>query len=330
MDYQQIESFLAIAKTKSMNRAAELLYISQPTLTYRLRKLEQELGYQLFIRNKGQHVTFLTPEGATFLPIAEHWKAAWDETNSFKTSGANTKIRVAATTSLNAFAFPSLYQKMKGFTDSLEIRSHHSYEIYSRISNQEFDLGFVFRESPFPNTQTVPLFSEKMRFTCNGKGLEDSSVLHPINLHPSNEIFIDWGVEYRQWHKYWFGENAHPYIQLDSIPLMEYFLLRENSWTFIPDSVLASAPKLNDYVRPLPAPYPPDRVCHMVTNSHRPIQDFQWGTLFLEALKEFLSSSPWLTSLHDVSKDLSMIREDGQTMANGEHIRHSLDAAGQK
>lgn len=299
MDYQQIESFLAIAKTKSMNRAAELLYISQPTLTYRLRKLEQELGYQLFVRKKGQHVTFLTPEGQTFLPIAEHWKAAWDETNAFKASGTNMQIRVAATTSLNASVFPSFYYKLRSFIDSLEIRSFHSYEIYRRISNQEFDVGFVFRETPFPDTQTVPLFSEKMRFIYNVKGAEDQSVLHPINLHPSNEIFIDWGMEYRQWHKYWFGETAHPYIQLDSTQLMEYFLLSENSWTFIPDSVLASYPKLAEYVRPLPAPYPPDRVCHMVTNSRCPLQDFQWGNLFLNTLQEFLSASSWMTSLYN-------------------------------
>ncbi|MCD8082603.1 MAG: LysR family transcriptional regulator [Clostridiales bacterium] len=298
MDYQQIESFLAIAKTKSMNRAAELLYISQPTLTYRLRKLEQELGYQLFIRKKGQHITFLTPEGSTFLPIAERWKAAFDETNVFKVSGANTQIRIASTSSLNAFAFPNLYYKLRSFADSLDIRSYHSYEIYSKVSIQELDIGFVFHESQFQDMQTVPLFSEKMRFICNGKEFDDQLTIHPINLHPSNEIFTDWGMEYRQWHKYWFGESAHPYVHLDSIPLMEHFFLSESSWTFIPDSVLASMPKLNKYVRSLSAPYPPDRVCHMVTNAHHPIRDFRWGNQFLDALNEFLATSPWLTDLY--------------------------------
>lgn len=302
MNYQQIESFLAIVKTGSMNRAAELLYISQPTLTYRLHKLEQELGYLLFVRKKGQHETFLTPEGYTFLPIAEHWKTAWDETNNFKAAGSNIEIRIAAVTSINTFTLPKFYHKLRGFTDSLEIRSYHSYEIYNRISNQEFDVGFVFSETLFPNTQTVPLFSEKMRLICTMEDPALESPVHPINLHPSNEIFMDWGIKYRQWHNYWFGKDVHPFIKTDAVSLMEYFLTSENSWAFIPDSILASMPQLQPYVRQLTTSYPPDRVFYMVTNAQRPIQDFRWANQFLNTLDKFLSTSPWLTRLYDPSK----------------------------
>ena len=45
--------FLQIADCKSISRAAESLYISQPALTKYLRKLEEELGVQLFERRQG-------------------------------------------------------------------------------------------------------------------------------------------------------------------------------------------------------------------------------------------------------------------------------------
>lgn len=54
MDTRQIEYVLAIAEEKNMTRAAQKLYISQPTLSQALAKLEQELGQPLFIRNHNE------------------------------------------------------------------------------------------------------------------------------------------------------------------------------------------------------------------------------------------------------------------------------------
>ena len=48
MDTKQIEYILAIAREKNMTRAAQTLYISQPTLSQALAKLEQEIGLDHF------------------------------------------------------------------------------------------------------------------------------------------------------------------------------------------------------------------------------------------------------------------------------------------
>lgn len=52
MDTKLIEYIIAIAEEKSLSKAAERLYLSQPALSQRLKKLEEELGTPLFIRNK--------------------------------------------------------------------------------------------------------------------------------------------------------------------------------------------------------------------------------------------------------------------------------------
>lgn len=58
MDTKIIEYVIAIAEEKSLSRAAEKLYISQPALSQRLKKLEEELGTPLFIRdNTGLSIT---------------------------------------------------------------------------------------------------------------------------------------------------------------------------------------------------------------------------------------------------------------------------------
>src|SRR6266536_2935476 len=66
----QILAFLEVARRGNLSRAAEALYVSQPTLTARLKALESELGEQLFVRTRrGMR---LTEAGEAFLPYAEH------------------------------------------------------------------------------------------------------------------------------------------------------------------------------------------------------------------------------------------------------------------
>lgn len=68
MTLQQILYVLTVAKEGSMNKAADVLYISQPTLTSSIHSLEKELSIQIFNRNS--HGVALTNEGTDFLTYA--------------------------------------------------------------------------------------------------------------------------------------------------------------------------------------------------------------------------------------------------------------------
>lgn len=60
MEFTNLQYFLAIAKHKNLTKAAQELYISQPTLTKFLQKLEGEIGGRLFRKNGHQYdLTFL-------------------------------------------------------------------------------------------------------------------------------------------------------------------------------------------------------------------------------------------------------------------------------
>ena len=69
MDFQKFEYFLAIARHQNLTKAAQELYISQPTLTKFLQKLEAELGGRLFRRNG--HTYNLTFLGRRYLEYAQ-------------------------------------------------------------------------------------------------------------------------------------------------------------------------------------------------------------------------------------------------------------------
>ncbi len=68
MTLQQLHQVLTIADSGSMNEAAKKLFISQPSLSATVKELEQEIGFNLFVRsNRG---IIITPEGEEFLGYA--------------------------------------------------------------------------------------------------------------------------------------------------------------------------------------------------------------------------------------------------------------------
>ena len=84
MNLSEIETFLTIVNTRSITRTADLLFLSQPTVSHRLTSLENELGFSLVIRNKGHKQVELTAKGTEFIAIAERWMSLWKETMELK------------------------------------------------------------------------------------------------------------------------------------------------------------------------------------------------------------------------------------------------------
>ncbi len=64
MDLRVLDYFLMVAREENFTRAANQLHITQPTLSRQIAALEEELGTQLFIRDK--HSVYLTDEGLLF------------------------------------------------------------------------------------------------------------------------------------------------------------------------------------------------------------------------------------------------------------------------
>lgn len=77
MELHQIRYFLAVARTGNFSRAAEACYVSQPSLSQQILKLEDELGQALFYRQPQGSI--LTDAGRLFLPYARQIAGAVEE-----------------------------------------------------------------------------------------------------------------------------------------------------------------------------------------------------------------------------------------------------------
>lgn len=73
MNTKQMDYCIELARTQNFSRAAENLFVSQPTFSYQIRLLEEEIGFPLFTRNgKGAS---LTPAGEQFVTFLTSMRA---------------------------------------------------------------------------------------------------------------------------------------------------------------------------------------------------------------------------------------------------------------
>ena len=76
MTKTELEAFLAVLQYGSISAAAERLFITQPAMSRRMKSMEEELGYSLFERGRGQRSVELTENGKEFVPVADQGQEA--------------------------------------------------------------------------------------------------------------------------------------------------------------------------------------------------------------------------------------------------------------
>jgi len=100
MDFYQLDQFRIIAECGTMREAADRLYVSQPTLSYNLKKLESELDCKLFTREHGR--LRITPYGEVVLGYARTIGANLE---AMRQDIENAKLREAEILHVGCFSF---------------------------------------------------------------------------------------------------------------------------------------------------------------------------------------------------------------------------------
>lgn len=133
-------------KTKNITKAAEMLYITQPTLTRRLQQIETELGAVLILRtNKG--VTF-TPEGEyAALKAAEILESIASIKSTISQSQGDLRgtLRLGSPNSFVHFVVPTIIEQFSLLYPNIQIDLHTdlSHELLKYLENKELDVSFV-------------------------------------------------------------------------------------------------------------------------------------------------------------------------------------------
>jgi LysR family hydrogen peroxide-inducible transcriptional activator len=163
MTITQFEYAVAVATYKSFVAAAEKCFVTQPTLSMQIQKLEDELGVRLFDRNK--HPIAVTAMGEAIINQARNILSECEKISELIQNQQNTlsgKFKLGVIPTIAPYILPGLLQNYaKNFPDvKLEIRELETHRIISALKNNEIDAGLVSTPLEQSNIKEHPLFYE--------------------------------------------------------------------------------------------------------------------------------------------------------------------------
>lgn len=144
MTLTQLRYIIIISEAGSLNKAAELLYITQPSLTNSLKELEDELGVELFYRS-GRGVT-LTSDGEEFLLYAKQiYNQYEDVLERFGKSERKKKFGVSTQHySFAVKAFVEMIKKIGTAQYEFAIRETMTKDVIEDVSSLKSDIGILY------------------------------------------------------------------------------------------------------------------------------------------------------------------------------------------
>ena len=164
----QVEGFLEVARRGSVSRAAEALFITQPTLTARLHGLERELGTPLFLRTP--HGMRLTDAGRAWIPFAERALRALvdgrDALQQVMTASAG-HLMIAAAPAVSTYVLPEMLEKFVAAHPRVEVsvRTGHSEDVVELVLRDEVQIG-LGRAIRHPDLELRPFHTEDLVLVC--------------------------------------------------------------------------------------------------------------------------------------------------------------------
>jgi DNA-binding transcriptional LysR family regulator len=164
MDIGQLEAFLQVSARHSFSRAAEVLRLTQPSVTARIQSLERDLGETLFERN-GRGVS-LTEAGVAFMPHAQRVLKALqdgrDAIQSLQQLELGT-LRLAAAPTIGTYVLPGLLKEFRARYPGIEVsvRTEHSDQIVQMVLADEVQVGLE-RAISHADVVTIPLYEDEV------------------------------------------------------------------------------------------------------------------------------------------------------------------------
>ncbi len=146
MKLKQLEVFEAVADCKSFSKAAEKLYLTQPTVSVYISSLEKELNAKLFIRNTKE--ICVTEQGLRLYQYAREMLALQNKImEAFTPDSQKEEARmvVAASTVPSRYLLPDILAryKEKYSCGQLDIRESDSARVIEDVAQHVVDVGFT-------------------------------------------------------------------------------------------------------------------------------------------------------------------------------------------
>ena len=163
MNIENIEAFIYVCQLGSFNKAAEALYLTQPSITARIQSLERDINLKLFHRN-GNKIS-LTDKGEYFLLHAQKILQSYKEAKyGLQQVNIPYDLVIGSALSISNNVLPDILPAFISKFENVRIKilTGHSKDILNKVINKEVDFGIVRTEN-HPQVESIRLYNDPIR-----------------------------------------------------------------------------------------------------------------------------------------------------------------------
>jgi len=274
--------FLSVSKTKNLTKAAQQLHITQPSVSYAIKQLEQSLGVHLLTRlSKGVQ---LTQEGQM---LAEYVEKAFHQFTAAENSIQMLKefkmgyVRIGSNGAIiKDVILPVLDKFHVEYPDiRIQLLQAQTNIIVEQIKEGKLDVGFVYQPIEDSDVVITPLKSIENCFVAGGKlkvyGNEQPLTIKQLTNLPL--ILLSAGSLTRNMLEVWFASQGYKInadIELNSIDMMVEFAKRGYGIAFATKSMVQQEIASGELVElKTELPLPKQELCIVTSHNSSLITD---------------------------------------------------------
>ncbi|MEK5023593.1 LysR family transcriptional regulator [Paenibacillus sp. FSL M7-1046] len=239
MNIENIEAFVYINHYGSFNKAAEVLYISQPTVTARIQSLERELDCRVFDR-LGKQIN-LTDKGKQFLPYAQQILQVYQTgKHQIQSKGhIPNELRIGSTVSVSNYLMPHLLFHLKRRYPHITIKltTASTEVLISKLKSKELDLAFI-RKVVNPAIQAFPFCEDPISlYVHKGHRLAKGGRASIQDIRQETLVFFECGsLDWMRLHRVFESMEQPPNIeyQVDNLETAKKLVLKQAGICFLP------------------------------------------------------------------------------------------------
>ncbi|HMK84372.1 MAG TPA: LysR substrate-binding domain-containing protein [Steroidobacteraceae bacterium] len=197
MNLKDLKYLVALADTGHFGRAAERTFVSQPTLSAQLKKLEEYLGVKL-VERQPKHVQ-LTDVGKQIVARARRMLSESEEIIALarnNTDPLSGKLKVALIPTIGPYLLPRVMQRVRKALPHLGLMlyEHQTEPLLKRLRDGELDLGIVALPVNDEGLETRELYKEAFTVALpNGNPLAHKSSLKVADLKGQTLLLLEDG-----------------------------------------------------------------------------------------------------------------------------------------
>lgn len=166
MTLSELRYIIAVAKEKHFRKASETCFVSQPTLSVAVKKLEEELGVILFERRKQDVI--VTPIGKKIIDLAEQ---IVERTQDIKTiaqesqGDLSSQLKIGAIYTVAPYLLPKFIPQFNKQAPNIPliIEENYTHVLAEKLQSGELDLAIISLPFQEPNIETMPLYQEPFK-----------------------------------------------------------------------------------------------------------------------------------------------------------------------